>query len=62
MKYYVCGDCDYCKIDRMNEQGKIRCTRFSRFVNSYDMACQDFHRKVFNTEELRKLLDSLERR
>ena len=42
MLYELCMDCDYCKTDRKNEQGQVRCTRFSRFVNANNESCKEF--------------------
>ena len=42
MLYELCMDCDYCKTDRKNEQGQVRCTRFSQFVNPHDKSCKEF--------------------
>lgn len=42
MMYKLCRDCDYCKTDRKNEQGQVRCTRFSQWVNSNDKSCNEF--------------------
>lgn len=38
----LCMDCDYCNTDRKNEQGQVRCTRFSQFVNHNDKSCKEF--------------------
>ena len=42
MNYTICSDCDYCRTDRKNEQGQVRCTRFSKFVNSNDKTCEAY--------------------
>ena len=60
MKDFICEDCDYCKTDRKNEQGQVRCTKFSQFVNPYDMSCKDFHREVSSVNELRDLMSKLQ--
>ena len=45
MYYTICSDCDYCKTDRKNEKGQVRCTRFSKFVNSKDKTCEEYRSK-----------------
>ena len=62
MMYFICTDCDYCEKDRKNDDGQVRCTRFSKFVNPDDMECKDFHREVSSVEELRKLISDAELR
>lgn len=54
MNYTICSDCDYCKTDRKTEQEKVRCTRFSRFVNKNDKTCEAFHYK-----EMQKIYELL---
>lgn len=49
MYYTICSDCSYCKTDRKNEQGQVRCVRFSRFVNSNDKTCEEYHDKEMQT-------------
>jgi len=58
MLYELCMDCDYCKTDRKNEQGKVRCTRFSQYVNPNDKSCKDFHHEREN--ELYHILRSID--
>ena len=42
MQHTICSDCYYCKTDRKNKQGQVRCTRFSRYVNENDKTCKEF--------------------
>lgn len=43
MEYVICMDCDHCDVSRQNEQGQVRCTRFSRYVNRDDKGCDEFY-------------------
>lgn len=62
MQYALCMDCDYCKTDRKNEQGLVRCTRFSKYVNANDMECEAFHKEVHSSREFCEFIKSLEMR
>ncbi len=42
MEHNICGDCEFSNTHRVNEQGQVRCTRFSRFVNLNDKSCEAF--------------------
>lgn len=48
MLYELCMDCDYCDTDRKNEQGKVRCTRFSQYVDLKQLSCSAFCHKREN--------------
>lgn len=61
MMYTLCMDCDYCNTDRKNEQGQVRCTKFSQFVNANDMSCKDFHKEISTEKEFCEFIESLER-
>ena len=56
MDYTICRDCDYCKTDRRNEQGQVRCIRFSQFVNLNDRSCETYW-----NEEMKQLYEKMKR-
>lgn len=43
MEYHICSDCDYCITHRTNEQGQVRCARYSRFVDANQKSCEAFY-------------------
>lgn len=49
MKYTICSDCEYCKTERTNEQGQVRCTSFSQYVNKNDKTCEAYQSKRMQT-------------
>lgn len=54
MEYTLCMDCDYCKTDRKNEQGEVRCRRYSMFVNPNQKSCEGFYNeKYYNLKHLK---------
>ena len=60
MLYELCMDCDYCDTNRKNEQGQVRCTRFSQFVNPDDINCEDYYDKEI--DKFYHIIKSLERK
>jgi hypothetical protein len=57
MEVLLCEDCDYCRKDRQNEKGQVRCTRFAQWVNSNDKSCES----IYN-EKIQKFCESLDMR
>lgn len=41
MEYTICMDCKYCNTKRTNEEGKVRCTRYSQFVEPNQKSCDE---------------------
>jgi hypothetical protein len=55
MENTLCCDCDFCKTDRHNEKGQVRCTRFSQWVDSNQRSCEGYYNsrylKLFEEDE-----------
>lgn len=45
MEYTICMDCKYCNTKRTNEEGKVRCTRYSQFVEPNQKSCYEMERR-----------------
>ena len=53
MEYTICLDCKYCNPKRKNEEGKVRCTRFSQFVSTNQKSCDVFYNEdYYNAKHL----------
>ena len=48
-----CRFCKNCDVNRTNDIGQVRCTKFSRYVGKFN--CCDY----FITEESEKLFDAM---
>lgn len=42
MKFDVCINCDYSDCNRINDEGKIRCKRYSTYVDREGF-CENYH-------------------
>ena len=47
MEYTICMDCKYCNLKRENEEGKVRCTRYSQFVEPNQKSCDGFYNEKY---------------
>lgn len=44
MKYEQCFACDHCDTKNTNENGRVRCEKFSTYVDMYN-GCDDYEEK-----------------
>ena len=44
-----CIHCEHCNLDRKNEKCEVRCTRFSRWVDTF-YVCESYKEKYENKE------------
>ena len=60
MEHTLCMDCDYCRSDRKNDKGQVRCTRYSQFVSPNQKSCDKFYCGSFYVPKLKRFLEEMQ--
>lgn len=56
-QFTMCMECKYCNKKRENAQGKVRCTRYSRFVDPNQESCDGFYNEDYYNKKHFALYD-----